>query len=183
MIMPNTNQSPVYRQDVIDMLTVGVQICLLLERAGENEKPEFVSKLLRLLPMLYYKTLCIDYHEPADNTYLQTFVTEEDYNLVAASVADLLGQDDAYLEVFVEGMQYSDTPITAFISENLADIYQEIKDLAGNFQTGNEEVMSDALYAALSSFREHWGQKLLNAMRALHTCWLNSTTPDEIGDF
>lgn len=181
--MSDTNSSPVYNQEVIDMLTIGVQFCLLLENVSEQEKPDFIGKLLRLLPMLYFKTLCIEYHEPDENAYLQSFVSEDDYNLVAASVADLMGSDDVYLEVFTEGFQYSDTPITAFISENLADIYQEIKDLAGNFQSGNESVMTDALYVALSAFRQHWGQKLLNVMRALHACWLEIERSDEIEDF
>ena len=43
---------------------------------------------------------------------------------------NLLGSDDAYLEVFLDDMRYNDEPITAFISEHLADIYQELKDMA-----------------------------------------------------
>ena len=99
--------------------------------------------------------------------YLQTYVTEEEYNTVAADVADILGNDDAYLDVFIDEMKYSDTPVTSFISENLADIYQELKDLAGNFQSGNENVMEDALNEVIGSFYTHWGQKLLNTLRAL----------------
>lgn len=87
---------------------------------------------------------------------------------------NLLGTDDAYLEVFLNDIQYSDEPITAYISENLADIYQELKDMAAAFQTGQEEVMNDAVLACLVAFREHWGQKLLNAMRALHALSLLS---------
>ena len=80
----------------------------------------------------------------------------------------LLGSDDAYLEVFLDDMRYNDEPITAFISEHLADIYQELKDMAANFQTGNEAVMNDAVRACLLAFREHWGQKLVDVMRPLH---------------
>ena len=31
-----------------------------------------------------------------------------------------------------------------------------------------EEVMNDALYECMEAYKEHWGQKLLNGMRALH---------------
>ena len=65
-------------------------------------------------------------------------------------------------------MPYSDTPIAAFISENLADIYQELKDFIENFQIGEAEIMISALIACVEAFAEHWGQKLLNALRALH---------------
>ena len=65
-------------------------------------------------------------------------------------------------------MRYSDEPITAFISENIADIYQEIKDLACNYQTREESIMNDALVNCLEAFEQHWGQKLLNVLRPLH---------------
>ena len=171
--MPNNNHY-VFSQEVIDMVTVSVQTCLILEHASEYEKADFIDKMVRLLPLLYLKTIVLDNEPNQFDGYLQNFVTEDDYNYVAQNVRDLLGNDDAYLEVFMSDMQYSDTPITTFISENLADIYQELKDLAGNFQTGNEAVMEEALSNVLDSFRTHWGQKLLNALRALHACKVES---------
>lgn len=65
-------------------------------------------------------------------------------------------------------MSISDTPIAAFVSESLADIYQELKDFAANYQTIDTDIMNDALVVCLRAFGEHWGQKLLNALRALH---------------
>lgn len=171
--MPNNNHY-VFSQEVIDMVTVSVQTCLILEHASEYEKADFIDKMVRLLPLLYLKTIVLDNEPNQFDGYLQNFVTEDDYNYVAQNVRDLLGNDDAYLEVFMSDMQYSDTPITTFISENLADIYQELKDMAGNFQTGNEAVMEEALSNVLDSFRTHWGQKLLNALRALHACKVES---------
>ena len=87
-------------------------------------------------------------------------------------MAGIFGSDDAYLEVFVEEMQYSDEPITAFISENIADIYQELRDLCNNFQLEDEDVQNDALYAYVEAFEQHWGQKLLNVLRPLHVLLL-----------
>ncbi len=158
----------VYQQDVIEFVTVAVQTCLFLEHLNELEKADFLQKITRLLPLLYLKTTMLEKPEPELDGFVEHFVTEEDYNYIRVGVENLLGTDDAYLEVFVDDMKYSDEPITAFISENVADIYQELKDLAANYQSSNEEVMNDALLACLEAFREHWGQKLLNALRALH---------------
>ena len=52
--------------------------------------------------------------------------------------------------------------------KNIADIYQELRDLCCNFQIENIEVQNDALYAYLEAFEQHWGQKLLNVLRPLH---------------
>lgn len=171
----NSTFSP-YNQDVIDMVTVAVQLCMLLENTAKHTKEELINQLVRLLPMLYLKTMMLFEKEQDIEGYLQTFVTEDDYNYVADGVAEILGNDNTYLEVFMADMQYSDTPIASTISENLADIYQELKDLAGNFQTGDEDVMRDAVYATTNSFYNDWGQKLLNALRALHCIY---TSPVE----
>ena len=159
----------VYRQDVIDFVTVAVQTCLLLEHVEEQEKRDFAERLLQMLPMLYVKTRSLRIPEQELDGYPQHFVSEEDYNYVSESVKQMLGTDDVYLEVFVEDMRYSQEPISAFISENLADIYQELKDMAGNYQTEDEQVMSDGVLACIEGFHEHWGQKLLNVLRALHS--------------
>jgi len=95
-------------------------------------------------------------------------VTEEDYLYVREQVEQLLGADDSYLEVFHPDMSLSDTPIAAFVSENIADVYQELKDFAASYQLGEVDIMNDALVVCLEAFGQHWGQKLLNAMRALH---------------
>ena len=100
--------------------------------------------------------------------YPERFVSECEYDALRQSIAHTLGTDDAYLEVYMEDMRYSDEPITAYISEDIADIYQEIKDLACNYQTCNERVMNDALVNCLEAFDQHWGQKLLNVLRPLH---------------
>jgi hypothetical protein len=65
-------------------------------------------------------------------------------------------------------MRYSDEPITAFISENIADIHQELDNLVSNWQIENEDVKNDALVACMEAFNEHWGQKLVNVLRPLH---------------
>ncbi len=177
----NLPQHYVYQQNVIEFVTVAAQTCLFLEHINENERNEFLQKTTKLLPLLYLKTVMVNKPDSALDGFMERFVTEEDYNYIRSGVQNILGTDDAYLEVFVDDMRYSDEPITAFISENLADIYQELKDLAANYQTANEDVMNDALLACLEAFREHWGQKLLNVQRALHALWMEEDehTTDE----
>ena len=68
-------------------------------------------------------------------------MTEEDYNYTLVGIRELLGSDDAYLDVFVDQGIYTDEIQTAYISEGLADIYQELKDMAAAFQTGEETIM------------------------------------------
>ncbi|MBR2936496.1 MAG: DUF5063 domain-containing protein [Paludibacteraceae bacterium] len=166
--MTGENTHYVYSEAAIEFVTVAVQLCLYLEQVKEQEKSDFIEKMLCILPLLYLKARLLPKATEEMDGYPERFVTEMEYEEMRQCVAGLMGEDDAYLEVFVEDMRYSDEPITAFISENIADIYQEIKDLACNYQTREESVMNDALVSCLEGFEQHWGQKLLNVLRALH---------------
>ena len=115
-------QQFVYGRPVIDFVTTAVQVCLVLEHIEKISREEFADKMLNLLPQLYVQIRQIDVSsQESSDGFLERFVTEDEYNTIADNIKRLLGSDDAYLEVFVEDMQYSDKPITQFISENLAD--------------------------------------------------------------
>lgn len=172
MADPSTHY--VYQEATIEFVTVAAQYCLLMEHVAEYERQDFMDKILSVLPLVYVKARMLPKPAQEMEGYPQQFVTEEDYESVRQSVGALLGSDDAYLEVYVEDMRYSDEPITAYISEDLADIYQELKDLAFNYQTADERVMNDAVLACLEAFEQHWGQKLLNVMRPLHALFLSA---------
>lgn len=167
--MTNTSTHYAYQEPAIEFVTVAVQTCLYLEGSAEHEKSDFIEKMLCLLPLLYLKARLLPKSTEETEGYLERFVTEQEYEDLRQVIAQKMGSDDAYLEVFVEDMRYSDEPITAFISENIADIYQELKDMACNYQTREEEVMRDALVNCIEAFEQHWGQKLLNVLRPLHS--------------
>jgi len=172
----NTDQLPdhiVYSKNVIEFITVAAETCLFLEHTTEFSKEDFILRSVKILPLLYLKASMIDIPKSVFDDGSERFVSEEDYQFVREQVEQLLGNDDSYLEVFHPDMALSDTPIAAFVSENLADIYQEMKDFAANYQLADVDVMNDALVVCLEAFGEHWGQKLLNALRALHALRFN----------
>ena len=90
------------------------------------------------------------------------------YDDLRNRLSGLLGERDVFLDAFHEDMRYSDTPIATAISENLADVFQDIGDFIALFRQGNEPVMREALALCGHNFRHYWGERLLNALRALH---------------
>ncbi len=161
-------KSFVYQDSTIAFVTASAQACLLMEHAGEHEREEWIEQMLRLLPILYLRTRLLEPAELMMDEEPQRFVTEEDYNYTLVGIRELLGTDDAYLDVFVDQGVYTDEVQTAYISEGLADIYQELKDLAAAFQTGEEAIMNDAVVLCRQAFDVHWGRKVLAVMRAMH---------------
>lgn len=165
--MEQTSQI-IFDKNSIEFVTVAAEYCGFIERSRGADRKSFVDTALKILPLLYLKASLIPECEMIGEDSLEVFVTEDDYECVRRAIADVMGYQDDYLEVFLPDMAYSDTPIKKCISEDLADIYQDLKDFIGVFQLGLNATMNDALYVCKEHFAEFWGQRLVNTMRALH---------------
>lgn len=132
------------------------------------KRSTFVDTTLKILPLLYLKASMLPKCEMIGDESPETYVTEEIYEVLRINLASILVEKDDYLEVFLPDMAYSDEPIKKNISEDLADIYQDIKDFIFVFQLGLNETMNDSLAICQENFGLLWGQKLVNTMRALH---------------
>lgn len=166
--MEENNSQVIFDKNAVEFVTVAAEFCGFMERVSDMKRRDFVDKSLKLLPLLYLKASLLLACERMEESDPETFVTETDYEVVRSSVASLLGEYDDFLEVFLDDMAYSDTPIHQNISECLADIYQPLKDFICVFQLGLEQTMNDSLVICRELFAEFWGQRLVNVMRALH---------------
>jgi hypothetical protein len=162
--------NPIYDNNTLEFVTVALKFCSSLERIHEHTMFSFVNHATKILPLLYVKAALLpEIDEPEDMDAAPAhFITEEAYDALRTRVANLLGEHDSYLETFLPDMQYSDAPIIAFISENIADIYQDVGNFIALFRQGYEETMLIALSLCSENFRLYWGQSLLNALKALH---------------
>ncbi|MDL2310076.1 DUF5063 domain-containing protein [Parabacteroides sp. OttesenSCG-928-B22] len=160
--------NPVYDRNTLEFVTVALEYCTFVETAGEMDRLAFVDKTVKLLPLLYLKASLLPETVSNEEIDLELTVTEDMYDSVRSRIAALLGDKDSYLETFHPDMQYSDTPIVAFVSENLADVYQDVGNFVSLFRQGIEEVMQEAIACCSENFRSYWGQQTLNALKALH---------------
>lgn len=169
----------IFDKNVIEFVTVAAEYCAFLERADRMKRSTFIDTSLKILPLLYLKASLLPKCETIGDEALETYVTEEIYEILRINLAGLLGSKDDYLDVFVQDMVYSDQPIKKSISEDLADIYQDIKDFIFVFQLGLNETMNDALALCQENFGMLWGQKLVNTLRALHDVKFNQQDDEE----
>lgn len=169
----------VYSKNVIELITVANEFCSFLERSEDMESSDFLGRLQKLLPLLYLKASLLPAFEKDSDDDLEKFVNELDYNLIQQKVLLHTGAGDDYQEVFLAGMQFSESALTASIAENMADIYQDMKDLVMSFRTLDEEVMELALSESQENFAQFWGQKLVNSLRAIHNLIYNDGNLDE----
>lgn len=159
----------IYSEAVVEFVTVSAEYCKRLESCQEVERDDFVDVFCKILPLLYLKTSLVTGLVADDEEgFVEHPVTEEDYNYIRNCVADILADKDDYLDVFVEDFKYSDRPIRQTISENLADVYQNLRNFVEVYRQGYDDATQQALSEVTLSFELEWGQKLLNALRALH---------------
>lgn len=177
--MNDSLKNIVFSKDTVEFTTVAVQYCLLLENLEDPSKEDLTDKLTKMLPLLYLKATMIPETEMTDeDEQPEVTVTEGDYNHMLNKLCDVFKEDDTYLEVFLEDMKYSETPIAASISEDLTDIYQDLKNYITIFERGIVENMNDALFICNENYKSYWGQKLVNVLRALHSVKYSSQEND-----
>ena len=173
-----TESQVIFDRNVIEFVTVAAEFCGFLERAEGMKRDKFVDTSLKILPLLYLKASLLPECEMMSDEYPENYVTEETYEILRMNIASVLTEKDDYLEVFLPDMAYSDKTKKKCISEDLADIYQDIKDFIFIFQLGLNETMNDSLVICKENFGNIWGQKLVNTLRALHDVKYN-TSPFE----
>lgn len=163
------NNNVVYSSAVIDFVATAVEFCSFLENDSYPSRLEFIEKTLKIIPVLYSKATLLPETELLEDDETESFVKEDDYSRVVALISNVMGEEDVYLDVFIEDMKYSDTPISSFVSEDIADIYQDVRNFITIYQYNLSDQMNNALYMCRENFRTYWGQKLVNVIRPLHS--------------
>jgi hypothetical protein len=164
----DTNSDPVYSRNVVEFVAVANEFCKYAEHASELKGDELLKILQRILPLMYLKASLLPQLDPFFEDGNEKFVTEADWTIINNTLQEKFGTANDYLEVFDEKINETEGPIVSSISENMADIYQDMKDFLLLYQTGTVEVMNDAVWECRTNFENYWGQKLVNSMRAVH---------------
>ncbi len=168
IINMDTNSDPVYSRNVVEFVAVANEFCKYTEHASELKGDELLKILQRILPLMYLKASLLPQLNPFFEDGNEKFVKESDWTGINEILKEKFGTANDYLEVFDEKINESEGPVVSSISENMADIYQDMKDFLLLYQTGTGEVMSDAVWECRMNFENFWGQKLVNSLRAIH---------------
>ena len=146
------------------------EYCHAIEQAETLDEESLVEAMINLLPRIYITAF--DLNEEYDLSFSDSFInpslTEDVYDHVRNRLEDVMGEDDIYLETFVEDMIYSDTPVSASISENLADLYQEFYDFLNAVKDLPTYAQQEIVALCKDNFKANWAQTLCNVMRALN---------------
>lgn len=151
------------------------EYCNAVTAAAESEPADFIAEMLRLLPRIYIAASDLpDDQTLAEEGYIDDAMDETSYTDLRDRMAAILGADDTYLETFEEDMKYSDTPIAASISENLADIMQVTFNFISTIRQAPVESIPAILATVKEDFTSYWSRILCNVLRPLNHLRYNS---------
>lgn len=180
--MPSTE--PKLSNNALSVVALASEYCRAMEMCASTEPDVFVDKMIHLLPRLYMSVTDLPANSVEDPDYVfgAAHLEEAYYDQVRQSVAQSLGEHDAYLETFHEDMQYSDSPIAATISEGLADIFQVLYNFVEDVRAVDYDVIGEHLASLRSDFSEYWSRVLCNVMRPLNEIYHSGVYTDDESD-
>ena len=167
--MENSKLAP----NSLAFIALSNEFCSAIENAMEFEKEDFVAKMLKMLPRIYMTVTDIDIEESNEDYYALPYLDESVYDNLRSQLAALMGEDDVFLETLEEDMKYSDAPVSATISEDLADIYQQLYNFVASVRDVDTEAINSIIITCKEDFASYWGQTLCNVLRALHSVFYN----------
>lgn len=154
---------------LLDIVTLAKEYCETCQEASQLSKIEFTDKILDLLPRLYWNFFDLSAGVSlGEMEYFSDYVDESYYEEIKGGIAAIMGSSDIFLETFEEDMKYSETPISASISECLADLFQPLFNFISIVHDSEGGQLEEAFLNCKEEFENYWSQTLCNVLRALN---------------
>lgn len=171
----------VYSNEMVEFVRAANDCCEFLEELKGTQGRAFISDSVRYLSAVYSTFVVTGDTEPVLDSPAESTVTEQEWSTLFQQIAMILGPYNDILRIADEGEFDRSEVVSHTISEDLSDLYQELKDFISIYGRGLDELMNDAGWELKERFAEHWGTKLLRALQALHKLYVSGIDPGEKG--
>lgn len=166
---------------LLDLVAISKTYCELCQDALNYTKSEFTDRALDLLPRIYWNFFDLSAGVSlVKSDYFSDYVDEQLYGEIQTAIASVMGSSDMFLETFEEDMKYSDTPISASISEGMADIFQPLFNFVSIVHDSEGSQLEDAFINCKDDFENYWSQTLCNVLKALNNIKYGMKEEDEL---
>jgi hypothetical protein len=168
-----------YSEEVLEFVRLSQEYCSLLESSIDISQEQFVQFSLYSLPAIYSSMIRIPQMESIFDAGTEKFVSEQDWSEVYRKISTCMEGRNDFLDIPSESEFDRSELITRKVSEDMADIYQDLRDFLEVYRNSPEEVMNDALWECQNNFLSFWGSKTLRVSSALHKIYTGEVKPDE----
>ncbi len=167
----------VFSKNVIEFLTVANEYCLFVEKADNYSRDDIINYLLKICPLIYLKGALLPESEESEYEIPERFVAEEHWESIYNALKSKLGKENIYWTL-TNNEAGENVPSMASIADNLADIYQDLKDFVMLYQKGTHASKENAIAECCMLFKTHWGSIIVSVHKALHHILYNEVVQD-----
>ena len=165
--MRDINKDPIYSKNVMEMILVANEFCSFIEFTEKHSKEDILYYLQKVCPLLYLKGSLLPGIQVKNPEANERFVTEEQWQNIFNSLRSKFLNDDEYWDI--ENLDTENNePEKQSLSENFADIYQDLKDFILLYQKNTEAAKENAVHQCSILFKKHWGCRIINSLKAIH---------------
>ena len=169
----NENLELIKSAAVLEMITVANDFCIFTESIDNQSNEDVKNYFMKVLPLLYLKGALLPDVEVSDEAANERYVTEEHWEEVFLSLEEKLGEDDKYW--FADE---NNDLMKESLADNLADIWQDMKDFITLYQKPSLAAKENAVYECKRLFASHWGRRIPKALHHLHLTIFKSGPED-----
>ncbi|MDD2564195.1 MAG: DUF5063 domain-containing protein [Salinivirgaceae bacterium] len=164
-----------HEKTITDFITIAAEYCRAIDNLHQYSPHLFASYAVKISPLLYIKASILPDFEDYDRDLVEKFVAEEEWTKVKIRLEIIFGKHDNYIETvgrFEENEEAS-------ISENLADIYQDLKDFTQLMAFGINDATREAVGEVKRNFTDYWGQRAVNSLKMVHALYIGNKLSKE----
>jgi hypothetical protein len=166
---------------LIEMFTLAGEYCLTIENAENLPKEELYRFISRISPLLYVRGILFPDTEEPEEEGNDRLVTEEQWEMVFNTLRNKFGVEDNFFVINPDADD-SNELLKGSLAENLADVYQDMKDFAWLMSKNTVISRQYAAFEVKRLFKSNWGLKILNAQWVLHNRILKDNRDEEYSD-
>jgi len=141
--------------------------CLLVEDSAPLSSWMFAWECLSQVLRLYEMALHLPEVEPERGDLLPS-ISHETWQALRDHVGRKLSRD-YYWDIFEPLEKEKPEPVVGSISDDLADIWRDVKPGIAEIDAGRATSPNEAVWHWRSSFETHWGRHAAGAVVALHS--------------
>jgi hypothetical protein len=164
----NESNQILYSEEVLEFVRLSKDYCTLLETDLELSQDEFIRFSLYSMTAIYSAMIRIPQLEAVFDEGSEKFVNEQDWSEIYRKIAACMEGNNDFLDVPAQDEFDRSELITRKVSEDMSDIYQDLRDFLEIYRNAPEDVMNDALWECQNNFLSFWGAKILRVSSALH---------------
>lgn len=152
---------------------LGAEFCAVVASCPSMEPRDFCRKILQYLPRIYITISDLTaadadgaLTEPAETGAIYATMDEDTYEAARSQMSTAFGEYDMFLDTPAEQMQYSDTPVAVSLAEKLADLYQQMFDIADTVRNSPQHIWPEIVEDVAYRFDSFLSETICDALRA-----------------